>query len=307
MGFGSFFKKVAAPVATVLGGALGGPVGAVLGGTVAGSLWGSSGDSASDINNKNLQLAYAQMQYQKELAQNQVQWRVEDAKKAGLHPLAGLGVSPSSYSPVSANLIPSSGGSLSSSDMMQIGQDIDRSILQAKTKEEQKDALRLQNQSIALDLRGKDLNNQILEAELASRRARLAQMMGPPTPASSGLPAARYAIPGQSESRMPNSKGSVSAGDGMYQFMETSVPGVFTLQPGNDWAQLFEDKGMVAELWPLAKTYAVDLANRSPNKSINGMVWSDVHGGWVKKGSKLDTGKRTWFVDWLRRRAYSRR
>lgn len=37
---------------------------------------------------------------QKEYAQNSVQWRAADAKKAGLHPLATMGYSGSSYSPV---------------------------------------------------------------------------------------------------------------------------------------------------------------------------------------------------------------
>lgn len=39
-----------------------------------------------------------QMQY--DFAQNSIKWRTEDAKNAGIHPLAALGVSPSSASPV---------------------------------------------------------------------------------------------------------------------------------------------------------------------------------------------------------------
>ena len=37
---------------------------------------------------------------QKQFAQNSVQWRAADAKKAGLHPLATMGYSGSSYTPV---------------------------------------------------------------------------------------------------------------------------------------------------------------------------------------------------------------
>lgn len=37
---------------------------------------------------------------QREFAQNSIQWRVEDAKKAGLHPLSAIGMQPSQYSPV---------------------------------------------------------------------------------------------------------------------------------------------------------------------------------------------------------------
>lgn len=39
---------------------------------------------------------------QKEFAQNSVQWRVEDAKAAGIHPLAALGATGASYTPVSS-------------------------------------------------------------------------------------------------------------------------------------------------------------------------------------------------------------
>ncbi len=268
-------------------------IGKVVGGVVNGvtGLLGVKGQK--DANSQANALAREQLEYQKELHKNQIQWKVEDAKKAGLHPLAGLGVSPSSFSPVSGASygVNYSGLNGIGDTLSDMGQDIDRSILQAKTKEEQKDALRLQNQSIALDLRGKDLNNQILEAELASRRARLAQMMGPPTPASSGLPAARYAIPGQSESRMPDKKGNIPAGSSMFQFMESSEPGVFTVQPGNDWAQLFEDKGMVPELWPLGKAYLIDLFKRATGAKLNGMVYSDSHGGWVKADGPLDDTK----------------
>lgn len=38
--------------------------------------------------------------YQKEFAQKGVQWKVEDAKKAGLHPLYALGANTTSFSPV---------------------------------------------------------------------------------------------------------------------------------------------------------------------------------------------------------------
>lgn len=46
--------------------------------------------------------AKAQAKQQKEFAQNSIQWRVADAKKAGIHPLAALGASSSAYTPVSS-------------------------------------------------------------------------------------------------------------------------------------------------------------------------------------------------------------
>lgn len=250
-------------------------IGKVVGGVVNGvtGLLGVKGQK--DANSQANAFAREQLEYQKELHKNQIQWKVEDAKKAGLHPLAALGVSPSSFSPVSGA---SSGVNYSGfngvGDMLSdLGQDIDRSILQAKTKEEQKDALRLQNQSIALDLQGKDLNNQILQAELASRRIRLAQQMGPPTPSSGRLSEAHYAIPGQVDGRLRRSSGTVQTGDTRYQFQQTPN-GAFSLEPGNDWAGLYEDK-FPFDYVPILQTYFKDLFHRVRGDVIDGMVYSD--------------------------------
>ena len=46
----------------------------------------------------NLDRMNREMQY--DFAQNSIKWRVADAKQAGIHPLAALGVSPSSASPI---------------------------------------------------------------------------------------------------------------------------------------------------------------------------------------------------------------
>lgn len=53
-----------------------------------------------------LQLREQDIALQREFAQNGIRWRVDDAKAAGLHPLAALGASGSSYSPTSVMLDP---------------------------------------------------------------------------------------------------------------------------------------------------------------------------------------------------------
>jgi hypothetical protein len=252
-------------------------IGKVVGGVVNGvtGLLGVKGQK--DANSSANALAREQLEYQKELHKNQIQWKVEDAKKAGLHPLAALGVSPSSFSPVSGA---SSGVNYSGfngvGDMLSdLGQDIDRSILQAKTKEEQKDALRLQNQSIALDLRGKDLNNQILEAELASRRARLAQMMGPPTPASSGLSAARYAIPGQSESRF------IDKPINEHGFLRDSKGRLVDVVPSDDWKQRTEDT-LVVEWLPWLSAASKNFMAKNFGQEVDGYYWHPERGEYLR-------------------------
>lgn len=71
-----------------LGGFLGGIVSA------GASLFGAkkNSDTQKQINEQNLQA-------QREFAQNSIQWRVNDAKKAGLHPLYALGANTTSYTP----------------------------------------------------------------------------------------------------------------------------------------------------------------------------------------------------------------
>jgi len=64
------------------------------GGSILGGMLGGSESGAPS------QLARNQFKYQKQLHQNQIQWQVADAKKAGLHPLFALGNS-MNFSPVS--------------------------------------------------------------------------------------------------------------------------------------------------------------------------------------------------------------
>ena len=56
------------------------------------------------INSQNLGFSYEQLAQQREFAQQGIRWRVEDAQKAGIHPLYAMGASIPTYSPVSAPL-----------------------------------------------------------------------------------------------------------------------------------------------------------------------------------------------------------
>lgn len=59
---------------------------------------------AGDTNDANMQMARENIRLQKEFAQNSRQWAVEDAKKAGLHPLYALGGG-TTYTPVHADRV----------------------------------------------------------------------------------------------------------------------------------------------------------------------------------------------------------
>lgn len=293
-----------------IGSALGGVVGAV------GSLLGGNktAESQEAANAWNQNFAKEQFEYQKELHKNQVQWRVEDAKKAGLHPLAALGVSPMSYSTVSGNAVGTNYGyygdaaSQVGSTLSQMGQDIDRARMAGLDRQERKKALELQDMQTALALRNQELNNQILEQELVSRRVRLFQQLTPGMASLYGLDRRRYAISGQDDAVMPRAEGTVATGDKQYQFMQ-QPNGSYSLEPGNDWAQAYEDK-LLVEWLPVLETKLRDFYGRVTGNEIDGMVYDPKYDGWVPKdkgkpwyrrfkdfGDKVDAKVGKWLYD----------
>lgn len=174
-----------------------------IGSAVGGIASAISGHSA---NNANAALTRAQFEYQKELHRNQLQWRVEDAKKAGLHPMAALGLSSMSFSPVSSTMQGSD-----YSWMGDMGQALGAgyAAMKGKNKEEQEQAKILQAKSEALQLRNAELQNERLEAEIDAIRWDMAGSMsgaigpalrGPGSPFTSGLNKSKYAIEGQPDS-----------------------------------------------------------------------------------------------------------
>lgn len=156
------------------------------------------------------QLAEAEKdrQLQQEFAQNGVQWRVNDAKAAGLHPLAALGAQLASSSPISlSGSVPSGsvpqGASASSGvtpmqadlstgqAMSNFGQDLSRAISAVGTEwERQKE---VQNAANALSLENQALQNKLLASQVAKTRG---ASIGPPMPSTRTT----YMIAGQGNS-----------------------------------------------------------------------------------------------------------
>jgi len=120
-------------------------VGASLGSQILG---GFAAEDAAAQNQQNIAL-------QKEFAQQGIRWKVEDAKAAGIHPLYALGANTVGFSPVSI-------GDSPARSMAEMGQDVSRAIQATRTNSERTqvaaDALRLQNM---------DLQNQLLQAQIA--------------------------------------------------------------------------------------------------------------------------------------------
>lgn len=98
---------------------------------------------------------YAQ---QKEFAQSGIQWKVEDAKKAGIHPLSALGASTASTG--GTHQVGGSGGSDLGRSLSSMGQSVGRAI-QASSNADQRMMNNLSIQNARTELEGKEIDNQI--------------------------------------------------------------------------------------------------------------------------------------------------
>lgn len=137
---------------------------------------------AKSANATNAANAAANVQAQKDFAQKGIRWKVEDARKAGIHPLYALGAQTTSFSPVSVGATNELAGPASA--MANLGQDISRSINATRTQPERTEALavgRLQLEGLALD-------NDIKRATFASAVQRLQQNQNPPIPTLGPFP-----------------------------------------------------------------------------------------------------------------------
>lgn len=116
-------------------------------------------------------IAKANIKYQREFAQHGVRWRAEDAKAAGLHPLAALGMQATGFNPVSAP-----------TNFADAGQNIGRAIGTALTPAEKNEA---EGTLAKLGLERAQLQNDYLRAQIRQINA---AGTPPPRPAIAGDP-----------------------------------------------------------------------------------------------------------------------
>lgn len=108
---------------------------------------------------------------QREFAQNGIQWKVNDAKAAGVHPLFALGASTTSFSNVA-------GGDGGAEYLSKMGQDIGRAVNATTTEENRDKAFTVASNKIALE-RGA-LENELLKSQIT----RVRQQTNPAMPAA---------------------------------------------------------------------------------------------------------------------------
>lgn len=124
-------------------------------------------------NKANKKAAQQQYQQQKEFAQSGIQWRVQDAEKAGIHPLYALGAQTQSYAPQSV-------GGQDFSFLADAGQNIGRAIDATRSNPAKANALALTASQVQLE--GLQLDNEIKRAQLASAVALTNQSSNPGLP-----------------------------------------------------------------------------------------------------------------------------
>lgn len=136
-----------------------------------GALIGGLASAGASIWNANRNLSF-----QKRAAKQGIQWKVADAKKAGVHPIYALGAPTFNPSPVS----------IDGSGFSQAGQALDRAVESGKTHSQQQAGFNVAMSKLQLQ------NMELQNAMLASRIARIRQAGSPPP-----APGDDFHIPGQ--------------------------------------------------------------------------------------------------------------
>lgn len=150
-----------------------------------GAIIGAGASLASSLfgNKSANKQAKQNMRHQKEFAQKGIQWKVKDAKAAGIHPLFALGAQTHSFSNVA--------GGNDYTGLAQAGQDIGRAIDATRNGKERVDAYTSELQKLQLQ-RG-HMENQLLAIQIAKTK----QAGHPPASPSPNNP---HLIPGQGDS-----------------------------------------------------------------------------------------------------------
>lgn len=175
-----------------------------------GAVLGAVGSLASSIfGNK---AAEDQADLQREFAQNGIRWKVNDAIKAGIHPLYALGAQTTAYSPVTV------GGA----DWGGVGQNIGSAIDSMRTPAEKADGFTKTVQGLTLQKMG-------LENELLASQVRLVNQ-----------PARGPGMPG---TRMIDGQGNTPDADVLKTGFGVELKKAAGLSPASDWENFAGEPG----------------------------------------------------------------
>lgn len=192
-----------------------------------------------------------------------IQWKMQDARAAGISPLYALGASGSSYSPVSQPQHESGddGGTVVG-DLSRLGQSIAGAAGNTQTASE-KQYTQLQVANAKLDLEGKAIDNQI-------RASQLRQMQTGPA-----FPGDQHLVPGQGNSgiiktnpmeRSTTMKGRPDAEPGALPSVGWAVnsDGSLTPVPSKDVKERIEDQFIPEMAWAIRNQLMPNITGGSP-------------------------------------------
>lgn len=190
---------------------------------------------------------YAQ---QKEFAQSGIQWKVEDAKKAGIHPLAALGAS----TPTTGGThTVGGGGSDLGSGLAAMSQTVGRAI-QASSTADQRTMTNLSIRNAETELAGKELDNQIKQSQLNQMNS-----VGPAFPSANdphmiegqgdALPGVRI-TPSESAASEKGRPGIQAGAINSLRYTRESN-GNIGVAPSKDMKEAIEDDVIGENLWHL--------------------------------------------------------
>lgn len=197
-----------------------------------------SGEGNRKANEQAMEQAAYNRQYQEQFAKLGVTWRAEDVmnayKKTGIHPLALLGTSGATYSPVSVSPI---GGSGVGSGLAAAGQDISRGLMAGADRELREKALGMQEALMNTNAERGQLENELLKVRIMSEQAKLRGQLGPPA-ATPGATEQEINFPGVEKKVIPDVT------------VVRTPRGGYVVLPSNDAQQRMEEIfGLGPEWW----------------------------------------------------------
>lgn len=142
------------------------------GASLIGGLMTSS--AQKDANRQQAEMARQNIAMQKDFAQKGIQWKVQDARNAGIHPLYALGAQTHSFSPISVGTTPVTGVG---AGIAAAGQDLSRAFAASASPSQRATAYEQAVQALSVE-RGQ-LENTLLKAQIAKLSS---DQLPPPLP-----------------------------------------------------------------------------------------------------------------------------
>lgn len=202
---------------------------------VAGNLLGSAG---SYFENKSINDQNKDMQY--DFAKNGIKWKVDDAKAAGIHPLAALGAQ--TISPT-ASFQPSQA-------FANMGQDLSRAIHSTRSSSEREQATLMSS----LQVENQQLQNDMLRSQIAKLNA----SPNPPFPSSDSLlldgqgnsrsTAGTKTVPVEVSSHLAGQPARAAGTHPDMTYVNTGSGGL-AIVPSKDAKNLIEDQFVPEMMW----------------------------------------------------------